>query len=84
MDSSKAGQVIAEQMEAIEREYGDSDEHDIGVVITIVEVTGTNSSELRIRHNLGGQPYRLVGYMRVAEEQALAGFRSGGGRAPNG
>ena len=58
--------------------------YSLGVVITIVEVTGTNSSELRIRHNLGGQPYRLVGYMRVAEEQALAGFRSGGGRATNG
>ena len=75
MDASKAGKVIAEQLEAIERDYGDSDAHDIGAVITIVEVTGPDSSEVRIRSNLGGQPYRLLGYIRVAEEQAISQFR---------
>jgi hypothetical protein len=83
VDSSKAGEMIAQQLEAIEKEYGESAEHDIGVVITIIEVRGPGTSELRVRHNLGGQPYRLVGYMRVAEEQALAGFR-GGGEPPEG
>jgi hypothetical protein len=76
MDSSKAGRVIAEQLEAIEQEYGDSDEHDIGVVITIIEITGPDGSELRVGHNLEDQPYRLVGLMRGAEERLLAMFRS--------
>ena len=76
MDPSRAGKVIAEQLEAIEADYGDSDEHDIGAVITIVEVTSEAGSELRVRHNLDGQPYRLVGFMRVAEEYALASFRA--------
>ena len=80
MDASKAGRVIAEQLEAIEEEYADSEEHEIGTVITIVEVTGPNTSELRLRHNLAGQPYRLVGYLRVAEEQAMTPFRSRGER----
>jgi hypothetical protein len=75
MDSSVAGQVIAEQLEAIERDYAGSDDHQIGAVITIVEVTGPNSSELRVRSNLGGQPYRLLGFLRVAEEQAISQFR---------
>ena len=78
MDSSKAGKLIAEQMEEIENQYGDSDEHEIGTVITIVEVRSENGSELRIRHNLLGQPYRLVGYLRVAEDNALNAFRSSG------
>jgi hypothetical protein len=78
MDSSKAGKIVAEQLEAIEDDYGDSEEHDIGVVITIVEITGADgSSELRIRNNLEDQPYRLVGYLRVAEEQVLSPWRSG-------
>jgi hypothetical protein len=76
MDSSKAGKVIAEQLDAIEKDYGDSDEHDIGTVITIVEITGPDSSEVRVRSNLDGQPYRLLGFLRVAEEQAIAPFRS--------
>ena len=79
MDASKAGKVIAEQLEAIEKDYGDSAEHDIGAVITIVEVTGPDSSEVRIRSNLGGQPYRLLGFLRVAEEQAISQFRPGNG-----
>jgi len=76
MDSSKAGQVIAEQLEAIEHDYGDSEEHEIGTVITIVEVIGPDKSELRIRHNLEGQPYRLLGFLRVAEDYALGPFRN--------
>jgi len=81
MDASKAGRVIAEQLEAIEAEYGGSEEHEIGAVITILEITGPESSQLRLRHNLGGQPYRLLGYLRVAEEQALGPFRGRGGES---
>ncbi len=80
MDSAIVGQLVAEQMEAIERDYGDSAEHDIGAVITIIEVRSPTSSDLRVRHNLGEAPYRLVGYMRVAEERVLSLFRGGEAR----
>jgi hypothetical protein len=38
LDQSKVGRVVAEQMEAIENDYGDDCE--IGDVCTIVEVVG--------------------------------------------
>jgi hypothetical protein len=77
MDSSVAGTVIAEQLAAIENEYGDVEDAEIGTVITIVEVRSSRGSDLRVRHNLGGQPYRLIGFMRVAEEITLSDFRGG-------
>lgn len=82
MDSAIVGQLVAEQMEAIERDYGASTDHEIGAVITIVEVRSPTSSDLRVRHNLGGAPYGLVGYMRVAEERVMAMFRNAGAEPP--
>jgi len=80
VDSSIAGKVVAEQLSAIEEEYSAVEDAEIGTVITIVEVRSPKGSDLRLRHNLGGQPYRLVGFMRVAEEIALRDF--GGGQEP--
>ncbi len=77
MDSSIAGKVIAEQLSAIEEQYGDVEDAEIGTVITIVEVRSPSGSDLRLRHNLVGQPYRLVGFMRVAQEIVLQDFRGG-------
>lgn len=77
MDSSIAGKVIAEQLSAIEEQYGDIQDAEIGAVITIVEVRSPQGSDLRLRHNLAGQPYRLVGFMRAAEEITLSDFRGG-------
>src|ERR1035437_5766582 len=73
MDSSEAGKVIAEQMEAIERDYGEGGQHEVGAVTTTVEFKGPDSSELRVRHNLEGQPYRVLGFLRVAEDYAEFG-----------
>jgi len=42
LDQSKVGRVVAEQMEAIENDYGEDCE--IGDVCTIVEVVGPHGS----------------------------------------
>ena len=48
IDQSKIGrQVVADQMEAIEADYGDDCE--IGDVCTIVEVVGPHGSHVRVR-----------------------------------
>ena len=47
IDQSKIGRVVAEQMEAMEADYGDDCE--IGDVCTIVEVVGPHGSHVRVR-----------------------------------
>jgi hypothetical protein len=75
MDTSRAGLVIAAQMEALERDYGD--EHEIGAVITIVEIQGPNGSHFRVRNNLGNAPL-VLGVMRMAEDEWLRSMRTPG------
>jgi hypothetical protein len=80
LDQSKIGQLVTEQMEAIERDYGDDEgEHEIGAVITIVQVLthhGENvASDVRLRHNVG-DPIMVLGLMRAAEQTVI---RSAGG-----
>jgi hypothetical protein len=77
IDTTSAGKVIAAQMEAIEKDYEDTDDHQIGAVVTIVEVSGPNGSEFRVRNNLGN-PFMALGIMRIAEHQMLAGMQSEG------
>ncbi len=77
LDQSKIGQLVTEQMEAIERDYGDDDEeHEIGAVITIVQVLtrhGENvASDVRLRHNVG-DPIMVLGLMRAAEQTVIKG-----------
>jgi hypothetical protein len=76
VDTSRAGRVIAEQMEALERDYGD--DFEIGAVITIVEIQGPEGSHFRMRNNIGN-PVMALGVMRMAEEQWLMGMRTPGG-----
>jgi hypothetical protein len=78
LDQSIVGQVVTEQMEAIERDHGNDPDVQIGSVITIVEVlkregTEAFSSNVRIRTNLG-DPYRVLGLMRAAEQNIVQGF----------
>src|ERR1700709_2561815 len=54
LDQSKIGRVVAEQMEAIEGDYGDDCE--IGDVCTIVEVVGPHRSHVRVRTTELGPP----------------------------
>jgi hypothetical protein len=74
MDRTKAGKLIAEQLEAIESEYGDSEDHDIGAVITIVEITGPGGSELRIRNNMSN-PVLALGFLGLAANELVRSMR---------
>jgi hypothetical protein len=76
IDTTAAGKVIAAQMEAIEKDYENSDDHRIGAVVTIIEVNGPNGSEFRVRNNLGN-PFMALGIMRIAEHQLLVGGMQG-------
>jgi hypothetical protein len=81
LDGSVLGTCASEQMEALERDYGDDDDVRVGAVMTIVEVLHAHgddnySSNVRVRHNLG-DPYRAVGILRAAEQNIIAGFHGG-------
>src|SRR6476646_9013819 len=68
LDQSKAGRVVAEQMEAIENDYGDDCE--IGDVCTIVEVVGPHGSHVRVRSS-DMRPHSGLGLIRMAEQAML-------------
>lgn len=77
MDFARAGKVLQEQLAEIEEEYGDGDRHEIGAVITIVQVESADGQmALRLRHNLDGQPVRLIGFLELAKQSALTPFSS--------
>jgi hypothetical protein len=75
LDGSILGNVAAEQMAALERDYDDTDAQ-IGAVMTIVEILipeGTDeqgntafASAVRSRHNIA-DPYRALGIIKAAE-----------------
>ena len=70
IDTTAAGKLIAEQMEAIEKDYEDRDDCKVGAVVAIVEVVGDDGAEFRVRNNLGNLPMTL-GVMRLAENQMI-------------
>jgi len=74
LDQSKVGRVVAEQMEAIENDYGEDCE--IGDVCTIVEVVGPHGSHVRVRSS-DMRPHSGLGLVRMAE-QAMLGNLGGG------
>lgn len=78
LEQAKIGQVVTAQMEALERDYGQFDDAEIGAVISIVEVVRPEGedfrSEVRVRFNIR-DPYRVMGLMRTAEQQVLPAFR---------
>lgn len=76
IDTTAAGKLIAEQMEAIEKDYEDRDDCSIGAVIGIVEVTGDDGTEFRIRNNMGN-PYMTMGVMLAAQHQMMLGMMQG-------
>ena len=76
LDQSKIGRVVAEQMEAIEGDYGDDCE--IGDVCTIVEVVGPHGSHVRVRSS-DMRPHSGLGLIRMAE-QAMLGNLGGNER----
>ena len=71
MDVSGAGQMAAEQMEAIEKDYQDREGFEIGIMINIVQIVGPEGQlENRVIHNAPA-PFLALGLMRVAEEVIL-------------
>src|SRR3954453_5162055 len=76
LDQSKVGRVVAEQMEAIEGDYGDDCE--IGDVCTIVEVVGPHGSHVRVRSS-DMRPHSGLGLIRMAEQAMLGNLGGGGG-----
>jgi hypothetical protein len=73
LDASKIGQVVAEQMEALEGRFGDDCQ--IGDVCTIVEVLGPHGSTVAMRQGPDVRPHSLIGLLRMAERMALGGVQ---------
>jgi len=71
LDQSKVGQHVAQQMEAIEADYGE--ESEIGDICTIVEIRGPHGSHVRMR-STASSPHSTLGLLKLAEQVALANF----------
>jgi hypothetical protein len=81
LDGSVLGNCASEQMEALEKDYGEDENVEVGAVMTIVEVLTRQendqyASNVRVRHNIG-DPYRVLGLLRAAEQNILQSFGSG-------
>ena len=72
IDQKRVGKHIAEQMEAIEEQYGGEDATaEIGNILTIVEVIGPNGAEVRVRPS-DPRPWTTIGLLRWAEANTIA------------
>jgi hypothetical protein len=79
LDQSKAGQHMAEQMEAIEADYGNREgQWEIGDICTIVEVRGPAGAEVRMRSS-ATSPHSTLGLLKFAEIFAISQVTRGGG-----
>lgn len=74
IDTSAAGKQIAEQMEAIEKDFEDKDGYQLGAIITIVGVEGPEGANFRVRSN-AGHPGMTLGVMRLAEDEFIRALR---------
>jgi hypothetical protein len=80
LDQTTIGKLVTEQMQALEGDYDDGREHQIGSVITVVEILTPEGeatpegqafrSDVRSRHNVG-DPYRALGLLRIAEQAII-------------
>jgi len=69
LDASKIGQVVAEQMEALESRFGDDCQ--IGDVCTIVEVVGPHGSQIAMRPSGDTRPHSLRRWRSAAWRRVL-------------
>jgi hypothetical protein len=86
LDRTVLGACASEQMEALDRDYGEDENVQIGAVMTIVEVLQQQgedeegnvqfASNVRMRHNLG-DPYRAIGILRAAEQNLIQSVSGG-------
>jgi hypothetical protein len=77
IDTSSAGKQIAEQMDAIEKDYEEKDGYTLGAIVTIVGIDGPEGGGFRIRSN-AGHPAVTLGVMRLAEDEFVRALREGG------
>jgi hypothetical protein len=78
-DSSKVGTHIAEQMEALEKDFGE--EAEIGEICTVVEVripqgkdaAGNETFESQVRTRFTGHPFTAIGLLDVARRGMTGG-----------
>jgi len=71
LDQSKVGQHMAEQMEAIEADFGSQEgNYEIGDICTIVEIRGQGFSQVRMRPSVSSG-HALLGLIKFAERQAI-------------
>ena len=80
LDQSKVGQVVAQQMEALEADYDEDCE--IGDVCAIVEVLGPHGSAVRVRGS-DMRPRIMIGLLRMSESifvRSVSDAGSGGGQ----
>ena len=81
LDGSILGNCASEQMEALDRDFGDDPDVQVGTVITIVEILRPAGSDeagnpqfaslIRMRHNTP-DPYRVLGLMEQAKHNLMA------------
>jgi hypothetical protein len=76
LDQRKIGQVVTEQMAALELQYGEDCE--IGDVCTIVEIIGPHGSTVRVRSS-EVRSHIAIGLLRVAEATMLETYDHDGG-----
>jgi len=74
LDQSKVGKHIAQQMEAIEADYGEDSE--IGDICTIIEVKGPHGSHVRMR-STAASAYSTLGLLKIGERIALSNYGGG-------
>jgi hypothetical protein len=72
---AKLMQEVADEMDAIERDFGDA--YHIGRVITITEVIRPNE-EVGLRIRAGQLPWVTLGMLRAAEKMIEAQLPEGG------
>jgi len=68
MNTATLGNLVAEQIEAIENDYGETGE--IQAVCSIVQIQGPKGPETRIRSNCPGPP-ALLGLLTSAQAATL-------------
>ena len=71
LDQRKIGQVVTEQMAALEARYGEDCE--IGDVCTVVEIIGPHGSTVRVRSS-DPRSHVALGLLRVAEATMLGTY----------
>lgn len=71
IDQASLGQHIQEMMEEIEKDPEIPEDAQIGRIISIVEVVGTQSDYANIRMRSSARPYVALGFLEVAKAANL-------------